>query len=71
MSRILVVEDEQRLWVGLGRRMIAAGRQLEVGAGSGQIEEHPVIAVVVAEAPDLGQTGSVSASRVMICTSRS
>jgi hypothetical protein len=38
----------------------AAGGQLQVGIGAWHREEHAVVAVVVAEATDLGQSDAVS-----------
>ena len=41
----------------------AARRQLEVGTGAGHLEEHAVIAVVIAEAADLGEPEAVAVER--------
>ena len=57
------VEHEQRF--GMRRRgaVPAARRQLEVRAGARHREEHAVVAVVIAEAADLGQPDAVPVER--------
>jgi len=54
------VEDEQRLRVRRWRRMIAAGRQLEVGFRGREGEENAVVAAVALEATDLREAEPVT-----------
>ena len=54
------VQHEQRLGMRRGRPLAAAGRELEVCTSSGQLEEHAVVAVVIAEPADLGETDTVA-----------
>ena len=42
------------------RVVVAAAGELEVGVRSGEAEEHPVVAVVVAKAPELGEPEAVA-----------
>jgi hypothetical protein len=41
----------------------AARRELEVCGGARHLEKHPVVAVVIPEAPDLGQAETVAVER--------
>jgi hypothetical protein len=46
--------------MGTCRAVLATGRELEMAAGPGQLEEDAVVAVVVSEAPDLGKPDAVA-----------
>jgi hypothetical protein len=49
--------------MGRRRAVMATCCQLEVRAGTGDVEEHPVVSVVVAEPADLAQTQAVAVKR--------
>ena len=53
------IEDEKRLRVRRGRAVPASTRELEVRTGSGNLEENPVVPLVILEARDLGETEAV------------
>lgn len=54
------VEHQQRFRMGRRSAVPAARGQLEVRAGARHREKHAVVAVVIAEAADLGQPDAVS-----------
>ena len=65
LHRLIVaeVEHEQRFRVRRRGAVPAARGQLEVRTGARHREEHAVVAVVIAEAADLGQPEAVSVER--------
>jgi len=46
---------------------VAGGRELQVGAGAGQVEHHPVIARVAREPVDLRQSQTVPERQSASC----
>jgi hypothetical protein len=49
--------------MGMGRRVTATRRQLEMRAGSWNLEEHTVVSVVIVESADLGEPHAVAVER--------
>jgi hypothetical protein len=57
---ILEVEDEERLGMRNRSWVIATGRQLELGARAGDLEEHAVVAGMIVKSAGLGETHLIS-----------
>lgn len=54
------VEDEHRLGIWIGRRVIPTGGELEMRTRTRDIEEHTVVAVVINEAAEFGKPDPVA-----------